>query len=379
MFAKTWRWPVSECRQTSKSAKSAKASGTARNVRVRNFRRESIVARPRQPAPARPRRRVCPGSQSRPPMGLDVFELESSGDKITRPRLDGRGHRLGPELVLEALLQRPRLWSGNQLNLPAPLPTLRRKSASYALSLRQYFNYLHLRLHDGLVGLVPWEREIDWMAISGVNMPMSPSVRNRCGRPSTARWDFTDDDIEWLLRRPGVRAVGLDGQYSTPGAARCRRASSPAARVAETHSRPQAQNWAWNRCYRPLLGTFRPRSKKAFREAKIKQLDRWPAFRALTSLTPRTRCSSRSARRIWKSRLGSSERPSLFVRHVRRMRPPTQRSGLSGPLRPGRLSGDDRRRSARPLGDEGWLFFFDRGFWQPPQVEGLLSACPMTA
>ena len=78
--------------------------------------------------------------------------------------------------------------NGRQLNLPSPLPLVEKKFrlASWAKSVLSA-ELLHLRVCDALVGLVQWERFVNWMALNGVNMPLAVTGQEGVWQAETIR------------------------------------------------------------------------------------------------------------------------------------------------------------------------------------------------
>ena len=140
---------------------------------------------------------------------------------------------------------------------------------------------------------------------------------------------------------------------------------------------PAGANWAWSRCCRHFPATFQPRSRRAFPQAKIKQLDRWAGFPGVFILDAQDPLFERIGKAYLEEQTRVSA-PTISIPATRstRLRPPTNDPAYlahSGQAVYRAMTGADPQ--ARWV-MQGWLFFFDRGFWQPPQIRGLLSGVP---
>lgn len=65
------------------------------------------------------------------------------------------------------------LWQEESLNLPSPLPEVSPKhSQNSTFSYRYYYNVCTLGYTTVFWDWARWEREIDWMAMNGINFPL---------------------------------------------------------------------------------------------------------------------------------------------------------------------------------------------------------------
>ena len=107
--------------------------------------------------------------------GRDVFEVES-----VRGRLHVRGNNAvslasGFHHYLKTVCRCHLSWCGDQLNVPRPLPEVPAKVRVVCPHKRRvYFNYCTLNYTASWWDWPRWEREIDFMALNGINMPLAP-------------------------------------------------------------------------------------------------------------------------------------------------------------------------------------------------------------
>ncbi len=65
-------------------------------------------------------------------------------------------------------------WTGNRLELPAMLPDMERREAVSPFTDRLYYNVCTYGYTSPFWGWKEWEKEIDWMALHGFDMPLAP-------------------------------------------------------------------------------------------------------------------------------------------------------------------------------------------------------------
>ena len=139
--------------------------------------------------------------------GRDVFEVESVGGKIVL-----RGNTPGSAAsALNWYLKNVALcdisWCGDQLALPAVLPAVPAKVRIACLHPhRVYFNYCTLSYTAAWWDWTRWEREIDFMALNGINMPLAPVGLEAVWYQTLLQYGFTDEEARAFLAGPCFQA-----------------------------------------------------------------------------------------------------------------------------------------------------------------------------
>ena len=137
----------------------------------------------------------------------DVFEIDSVMNKIVL-----RGNN--PVAVASALnwylknfAQCQFSWCGDQLHLPAPLPVIAQKvRVVNPNQYRAYFNYCTLSYTATWWDWKRWEREIDFMALNGINLPLSVTGIEGAWYYTLLRLGFTDAEAREFLVGPAYQA-----------------------------------------------------------------------------------------------------------------------------------------------------------------------------
>ena len=139
--------------------------------------------------------------------GRDVFEIGATNGRVVL-----RGNN--PVSVASALneyLKRTALahlsWCGDQLDLPAKLPLPRTPVRTVNPSQRRvYFNYCTLSYTASWWDWKRWEREIDFMAMNGINTPLGVTGIEGAWYHTLLRMGFTDAEAREFLVGPDFQA-----------------------------------------------------------------------------------------------------------------------------------------------------------------------------
>ena len=143
--------------------------------------------------------------------GRDVFEVESrdvfDGESRDR-RIVVRGNSgvsiaAGLNWYLSQRCRCNMSWCGENLNLPAALPEVKPKVRRTSWAKRRYFlNYCCFGYSLPWYDWEQWERLIDWMALHGVNMPLSVTGQEAVWQGVGRRIDMSEAEIEAFLAGP---------------------------------------------------------------------------------------------------------------------------------------------------------------------------------
>jgi alpha-N-acetylglucosaminidase len=108
-----------------------------------------------------------------PENGHGVFELSASGGEVTVRGSSATAIARGVYTYLREQRLGMICWSARRLALPAQLPDqpLRRVVCPYRFT--QYFNPCTFGYSTPFWDWDRWERELDWMALHGINMPLA--------------------------------------------------------------------------------------------------------------------------------------------------------------------------------------------------------------
>ena len=135
--------------------------------------------------------------------GKDVFELEQNGGKIILRGNNGVSVASALNYYLKHYAHCEISWNGSNLNIPSPLPRVEapvRKVSPY--QYRHYFNYCTFNYTASWWDWDRWQKEIDFMALNGINMPLALTGQNSI-------WNR-------VYRSMGFTAAEMDAFFSGP-------------------------------------------------------------------------------------------------------------------------------------------------------------------
>ena len=133
----------------------------------------------------------------------DVFEIESAGSRIVIRGNNGVAMAMGLNWFLKHHCHCHVSWYGDQLNLPQPLPRVEPKVRRVSWAKHRYFlNYCCFGYSLPWWDWKQWERLIDWMALNGVNMPLSVTGQEAVWQAVCRRLGMNDAQITEFLAGP---------------------------------------------------------------------------------------------------------------------------------------------------------------------------------
>ena len=110
----------------------------------------------------------------------DFFELDQKGSKVVVRGNNYVNIATGINWYLKYYAGIQLSWNGMQASLPVVLPPVTRKERhETSLSLRYDFNYCTYSYTMAFWDWERWEKEIDWMALHGINLPLA-AVGQEC-------------------------------------------------------------------------------------------------------------------------------------------------------------------------------------------------------
>lgn len=139
--------------------------------------------------------------------GRDVFEIESQNGKIIL-----RGNR--PVAVASALnwylkyyCSRQVSWNNLTVSMPEKLPEVEKKIRRESpYQERSYMNYCTFSYSAAFWDWERWEKEIDWMALHGITMPLAITGQEAVWQNTLRKYGMSDDEIREFLVGPAFQA-----------------------------------------------------------------------------------------------------------------------------------------------------------------------------
>lgn len=309
--------------------------------------------------------------------GQDVFELEQKGKQIVLRGNNGVSVASALNHYLNEYAHCQYGWNASHLELPDPLPQVKqkvRKVTPYVY--RHYFNYCTFSYTAAWWDWERWQREIDYMALHGINMPLAMTGQNAVWDRVYRSMGFTDEDMDRFFTGPGYFmwfwAGNIDGWCG------------PLPRSwMESHEDLQKKILARERelGMTPILPAFTghvpPSFKEHFPEARLRRVNWEGRFDDTYLLEADDPLFQTIGNRFMEEQIRTFGTDHLYGADTfNEMFPPSDDStyldGISKAVYHSMAAVDPEAIWVM----QGWLFHDKRDFWKPAQMKAYLGAVP---
>lgn len=156
--------------------------------------------------------RICPGASHKfiiqlQKGGNDFFELDQKGNKVVIRGNNYVNIATGLNWYLKYYAGIHLSWNGMTAQLPESLPkvdTPLRKETN--LSLRYDFNYCTYSYTMAFWDWERWEKEIDWMALHGINLPLAVVGQECVWKNMLEKLGYSKEEINKFIAGPAFLA-----------------------------------------------------------------------------------------------------------------------------------------------------------------------------
>lgn len=156
--------------------------------------------------------RICPGASHKFIIQLqkgenDFFELDQKGNKVVIRGNNYVNIATGLNWYLKYYAGIHLSWNGMTAQLPESLPKVStpvRKETN--LSLRYDFNYCTYSYTMAFWDWNRWEKEIDWMALHGINLPLAAVGQECVWKNMLTKLGYTKEEINKFIAGPAFLA-----------------------------------------------------------------------------------------------------------------------------------------------------------------------------
>ena len=137
----------------------------------------------------------------------DFFELDQQGKKVVVRGNTWVNIASGVNWYLKYYAGIHLSWNQMQAKLPATLPAVKTKERHETdLTLRYDFNYCTFSYSMAFWDWKRWEREIDWMALHGVNLPLAIVGEECVWRNMLLKLGYSEEEIGKFIAGPAFLA-----------------------------------------------------------------------------------------------------------------------------------------------------------------------------
>ncbi|MFE5322114.1 alpha-N-acetylglucosaminidase [Paenibacillus sp. NPDC056579] len=138
--------------------------------------------------------------------GRDVFEIENRGKRIVLRGSNGISLASALHWYLKYSCNAHISWSGDQLSLPDRLPQAEAVRKATPYRHRYMYNFCTFNYSMTWWDWKRWEREIDWMALHGINMPLAVTGQEAVWMAAGNRMGLSDEEMLKHLTGPAYLA-----------------------------------------------------------------------------------------------------------------------------------------------------------------------------
>ncbi|WP_419698544.1 alpha-N-acetylglucosaminidase [Mucilaginibacter sp. NFX135] len=307
----------------------------------------------------------------------DVFELDSRDGKIILRGNNGLSIASALNYYLKNYCFCDISWNGTNLNLPTTLPLVKgpiHKSTPY--QYRYYLNYCTYNYSMAWWDWARWQKEIDWMALNGINLPLAITGEEAVWQNVYKSMGFTDKQLDEFFSGPAYFAWFWMGNIDAWG-------GPLPQHWMDSHKELQKKILERERSFgmKPVLSSFTghvpPSFKDKFPGAKVKKTNWDAGFPDVYILDPDDPMFETIGKKYIEAQTQEFGTDHLYSADTFNENvPPTNDStyldGMSKKVFNSMAAADPKAIWVM----QGWMFHYNNKFWQPQQIKALLNAVP---
>ena len=309
--------------------------------------------------------------------GKDVFELESRRGKIVLRGSNGLSVGSALNYYLRSYCHSFISWDGVDLRLPSVLPVVGsrvRRVTPY--QYRYYLNYCTFNYSMAWWDWDRWQREIDWMTLNGINMPLAITGEEAIWQKVYRGLGFTDAELAGFFPGPAYFSWFWMGNLDAWG-------GPLPQHWMDTHLVLEKKILAAERSMgmRPVLAAFTGHVPAAFVHrfpaARVKKTNWGAGFDDVYILDPEDSLFEVIGRRFIEAQTREYGTDHFYSADTfNENQPPSNDPGYLGAIskKVYESMADADPRAVWVM--QGWMFHYAASFWGNAQIKALLGAVP---
>ena len=267
-------------------------------------------------------------------------------------------------------------WCGKQEVLPQtlPLPTDKVMKVS-PYKYRYYLNYCTFNYSMSWWDFDRWQKEIDFMALNGINMPLALTGQNSVWQRVYRKLGFTDEELETFFSGPAYFNWFWMGNLDGWGG------PLPQSFM-DDHEQLQKKILTAERTLgmTPVLPAFTghvpPTFEKKFPDAKVRKTE-WVNFPEVSILDPEEELFTEIGKMFIQEQTELYGTDHFYSADTfNENTPPTNDSTYLAQMSAKVYSAMQDVDPDAVWVMQGWLFYHERDFWGEPEIKALLGAIP---
>jgi len=311
--------------------------------------------------------------------GRDAFEVEASGGRVRVSGSSGVAMARGAYEYLRRASNVSVAWEGSHLELPARFPDFKKLRVVCPNRYRHYFNAVTFGYTMVWWDWERWQREIDWMALHGINLPLAMNGQEAIWQRVWKSYGLNDNDLARFFSGPAFLPWHRMGNLNGHG-------GPLPQRWIDSQRELQRKILARERALgmtpiTPAFSGFVPEAfARAHPAARFRKNPSWAGFEPtvlLDASDPLFAEVGVKFIREYVQEFGSDHfyLADTFNEMLPQAMPETRLQELtaySKSLYRSLLEGDPQAIWVM----QGWLFLYDREFWKTGEVRALLEPIP---
>jgi alpha-N-acetylglucosaminidase len=307
----------------------------------------------------------------------DAFEIESSNHKIVLRGNTGVAIASALYFYLNEYCHAQITWNGTNLKLPATLPSVPAKVHKQTnFDYRYYLNYCTFNYSMSWWDWPRWEKEIDWMALHGINMPLAITGEEYTWNEVYKSMGFTEDELKGFFCGPSYFSWFWMGNLDGWG-------GPLPAHWMQSHFELQKKILQRERALgmKPVLPAFTGHVPAAFKtkfpNAKLKKTNWNNGFGDTYILDPEDPLFAEVAKKFLQKQTALMGTDHFYSADTfNENEPPSADTTYLTQLSAKLYDGMKKADPAAVWVMQGWLFYSDKKFWKEPQTQALLKGVP---
>lgn len=307
----------------------------------------------------------------------DAFEIECKDGKIVLRGNNGVSVASALYYYIKEFAHGQITWNGTNLNLPESLPSVPSKIQKTTLYQYRYnLNYCTFSYSMSWWDWPRWEKEIDWMALHGINMPLAITGQEYVWHQLYKEMGFSDADLQAFFSGPAYFGWFWMGNLDAWGG------PLPKSWM-ESHKELQQKIVKRQRelGMTPVLPAFTghvPSSfPKLFPNAKLKKTNWGNDFADTYILDSEDPLFAEIGKKFLQTQTMLYGTDHLYSADTfNENEPPSDEPAFLSTLSKRVYEGMKAADPSAIWVMQGWLFYSDRKFWHAPQIKALLDAVP---
>jgi len=308
--------------------------------------------------------------------GRDVFEVSCSDARALVRGSNPVAMATGLNWYLKYHCHACVSWVGDQLKLPRPLPSVEPFRKATPCRCRYYFNYCTFSYTMAWWDWARWEREIDWMALNGINMPLSVTGQEAVWQAVYRDLGLSDEAINRFFVGPAYLPFGWMGCMDGWGGP-LSQAWIDAHRGLEQQIVARERELGMTPVLQGFTGHVPPELKQVFPEIRLKQLPKWCGFPGTHFVDPTDPLFVRIGKAFVEEQTRQYGTDHLYASDTFiEMSPPSDDPAFLDAMGKAIYEAMAAADPDAVWVMQGWVFVNNPKFWKPPQAKALLGAVP---